>query len=153
MCLQCAHPELTYADYLDLVILPLVRQRGWAVQGVGGRRPFAYTVGLTECGLSELIVTGLRQVAAASLLNAAVLLALQDEPETGRALDVGSRRVHVVRVDRPEDHLLTATALYGDAVRALQLVWPDERGLYPWQLGHRSVRRGQPLLGRRPLEP
>lgn len=52
-------------------------------------------------------------------------------------------------VDRPQDHLSTALALYGDEVRALQLVWPDARGRYPWDRGHRAVRAGQPLLGRR----
>ena len=151
MCFQCANPELTYDDYLDLVILPMVRQKGWAVQGVSGRRPFAYTVGLTDCGLPELLVTGLRDAAAATLLNTVAARALQEEePCAGGPVVLLSMVLEVVAVSRPDSHLVTATALYGDEVRALQLVWPDDRGRYPWQTGYRSRRGSQPLLGPRP---
>lgn len=153
MCFQCDNPELTYDDYLALVILPLVLRNGWAVQGVSGRRPFAYTIGLTDCGLPELLVTGMREAAAATLLNTVAARVLHQELEAEQPLELAAGLVlEVLRVDRPQDHLLTATALYGEQVRALQLVWPDEQGRYPWQQGRRAARGGQPVLGRRPRE-
>lgn len=76
MCMRCDDPELSFDEYLDRVIVPLVRQNGWAVQGVSGRRPFAYTVGLTDCGLPELVVTGMRDGPAATLLHSVAASAL-----------------------------------------------------------------------------
>lgn len=150
MCMRCDDPELSFDEYLDRVIVPLVRQNGWAVQGVSGRRPFAYTVGLTDCGLPELVVTGMRDGPAATLLHSVAASALHAEPTAGERLVLpGGLTLEAVVVDRPQDHLSTALALYGDEVRALQLVWPDARGRYPWDRGHRAVRAGQPLLGRR----
>ena len=148
MCWQCDNPELTYGDYLDTVILPLVHQNGWAVQGVSGRQPFAYTVGLTDCGLPELVITGMDDEAAATVLNAVARRVLRADLEVGARVDLAGLVLEVVPVQRPELHLLTATALYGDDVSGLQLVWPDDRGRYPWQVGHRSRRGGQAMLGR-----
>ena len=147
MCAQCDNPELTYADYLDTVIAPLVRRNGWAVQGVGGRQPFAYTVGLSVCGLPELVVTGLPDARAARLLNEVARRGLHDELFSGQRVPTSGPHVHVLAVARPHDHLLTATALYGKAVRALQLVWPDDQGRYPWQAGAQSQPSGQRLFG------
>jgi hypothetical protein len=43
---------------------------GWAVQYVESERtPFAYTVGLHDCGLPELLVTGVSPPRAKRLLN------------------------------------------------------------------------------------
>jgi hypothetical protein len=59
---MCDHPSATYADYLGHM-KTLVKDYGWAVQGVGADRvhpPFAYTVGLTPHGKPELVVTGMR---------------------------------------------------------------------------------------------
>ena len=130
------------------MILPLVHQNGWAVQGVSGRQSFAYTVGLTDCGLPELVITGMDDEAAATVLNAVARRVLRADLEVGARVDLAGLVLEVVRVQRPELHLLTATALYGDDVRGLQLVWPDDRGRYPWQVGHRPRRGGQAMLGR-----
>lgn len=150
MCFQCENPELTYADYLDQVILPLVRRNGWAVQGVTGRRPFAYTVGLTDCGLPELVVTGLRDGVAATVLNAAAAEHLHEQLVPGARVTAGGLALEVLPVAVPGRHLLTAFAVYGDQVSALQLVWPDGRGRYPWDLGQRPRRVVQELFGSRP---
>lgn len=153
MCWQCDNPELTYDDYLDTVILPLVHQNGWAVQGVSGRQPFAYTVGLTDCGLPELVITGMDEVAAATVLNAVAGQVLRADLVIGTRVHLCGLALEVIHVDRPELHLLTAMTLYGDDVRGLQLVWPDDRGRYPWEAGYRSRRAGQPLLGRPVQQP
>ena len=45
-------------------------QTGWAVQYLeGGRSPLAYTVGLHDCELPELLMTGVSQQRAMRLLN------------------------------------------------------------------------------------
>ena len=150
MCFQCDNPELNYADYLDTVILPIVHRNGWAVQGVEGRRPFAYTVGLTDCGLPELVVPGLGAGPAAGLLNDVARQVLRHDVVPGQQLSSSHGQLQVLAVARPQEHLLTATALYGDDVRAVQLVLPDGRGRYPWQAGCRSQRGGQRLLGPSP---
>ena len=150
MCFECDNPEFSCADYLDTVITPLVHRNGWAVQGVEGRHPLAYTVGLTDRGLPELVVTGLRAGPAASLLNDVARQVLQQDVTPGQRLSSAQWELQVLAVEHPQEHLLTATALYGDEVRGMQLVWPDDRGRYPWQAGHRSQRGGQRLLGRSP---
>ncbi|WP_307830046.1 DUF4262 domain-containing protein [Lentzea nigeriaca] len=47
----------------------------------------------------------------------------------------------------PSAHLKIATALYGSAVSAVQLVHADKRGHWPWEPGYRGVPGGQPVLG------
>ncbi|MGV0838318.1 DUF4262 domain-containing protein [Mycolicibacterium thermoresistibile] len=37
--------------------------------------------------------------------------------------------------------------LFGPQVRALQLVWADDRGRWPWERGWMHGRRKQPVLG------
>ena len=49
----------------------------------------------------------------------------------------------------PVAHLLIAAELYGAGLRGLQVVYADDRGHWPWQVGYRGVRGGQPVLGMR----
>ena len=57
MCWQCDHPHATTDDYLDELV-KIIKKNRWAVQYVEGEdRPFAYTIGLHELGLPELLVT------------------------------------------------------------------------------------------------
>ena len=154
MCWACDHPEADQADYHRDVVLPTIERYGWMVQAVGGDRlhaPFAYTVGLTEAGLPELLVTGLSQVRAATLLNRAGehWLHVDLEPGGGVQLVVAGIRVEVVDLPTPSAHLFVADELYGEDVRAQQLVWADTRGVWPWDRGHRAGRGGQPVLGPR----
>jgi Domain of unknown function (DUF4262) len=50
-------------------------------------------------------------------------------------------------VDHPDAHMNFAVALGGPDIRALQLVWADERGRWPWAAGWGQARRRQPVLG------
>lgn len=154
MCWSCDHPEATAADYHRDVVLPTIERRGWFVQGVGGSRrhaPFAYTVGLTLAGLPELVVTGLPHERAAVLLNGVPGHWLHTDPlpVAGLQLDWLGRRLEVVDLPTPSAHLFVADDLYGEQVRAQQLVWADHRGHWPWERGFRSGRGGQPVLGPR----
>lgn len=69
MCWQCDNPQGTIDDYLQ-ILREIVRDHGWAVQFVeSGQRPFAYTIGLHDKGLPELLITGLPPQNSARLLN------------------------------------------------------------------------------------
>ncbi|MBO0802010.1 MAG: DUF4262 domain-containing protein [Nocardiopsaceae bacterium] len=151
MCWQCDHPGSTFEDWLDHI-------REWkerycfAVVGVerdGARPPWAYTVGLTEHGKPELVVTGMRAGPATTLLNSVASHLLHAEaPWPGERVPLtGGPLIEIVEVAEPTAHLNVAVALYGPRLRALQLVHADDRGHWPWEVGWRGVRGGQPVLG------
>jgi hypothetical protein len=153
MCIRCDNPAMTGEQYLRY-LADLVARRGWAVQGIERDRdhpPWAYTVGLTTWGRPELVVTGLPLQRAAALLNAVAAHAVHAEPPTpGEQVPlVGGPLVEVVRLPHPEAHLLRAVDLFGPSVRGVQVVWADDRGRWPWDVGFRGSRGGQPVLGPR----
>ena len=137
MCWMCEHPDKSYADYVEEVVEPAVALHGWAVQGSPS---LTYTVGLTARGRPELAVTGKPPEAAYDLIDA--VLAGEQEPRAGDRCDLlTGPAVHVVRVAHPR-RLRVARSLYGDGVTALQLVWADSLGRWPWER-----RSTQELLG------
>lgn len=150
MCWMCDHPKATRQDYLGY-IRSIVASKGWAVQGVECDRvrlPYAYTIGLTPHGKPELVVTGMSLTRAAELLNDVavhVMHAVVPEP-VGRIQLISGPVVEFVEVGVPSAHLLLATELYGPSIRALQVVYADDRGHWPWEVGFRGVKGGQPVL-------
>jgi len=134
-----------------------IARRGWAVVSVPeeGRRPaYAFTVGLWH-----------------SFAHAEASVFGRDEREMVRWLDTVAAEVEAGRVlhpDRQGDDVLdpvevfprpalaswhrhlfaSALAFYrGQPVPMLQLVWPDERGVLPWEPGCADgCRRSQPWL-------
>jgi hypothetical protein len=157
VCWLCDNPDRTKGDALR-GIAELVRTHGWAIQYVEGDRwrpPWAYTVGLTACGLPELLVTGLSSKRVASYLNGLGNHLLHAEPPVpGDRLELrGTPMLEVVRVAEPSVHLLVAATFFGPDITALQLVWSDDRGGWPWDRGFRSGRWPQPVLGPRAREP
>jgi len=156
MCWQCDHPGSTRLDYLDY-IRGVISRSGWAVQGVKRDKvhpPWAYTVGLTPHRRPELVVTGMPLADATRLLNdVAAHLMHAASPAPGEQIPLrGGPLIEIVRVAQPAAHLVMAVELYGTRLRALQLVHADDRGHWPWDVGYRGVRGGQPVLGvRAPL--
>ena len=149
MCWICDHPGSTMQEWLD-VIRETVREHGWAVQFVESEMtPYAYTVGLHERGLPELLVTGLAPEPTVRMLNnVAAYLVDGGRPVAGDWISIGSEStVVVVQVEQPEAHMNIAIAIYGPDLRALQLVWPDEQGHRPWcaEFSNGGVR--QPVFG------
>lgn len=130
----------------------LTRER-FVVRSVMGSRAVAessYTVGLTAQGLPELIVVGVRPPEAHGLLVSWGEYVLDDSIVLpGERLCSGRFTLEAVEVTRPDGDLVLAGVLYGEAVRALQLAWADERRRWPWDPRHRARRAGQPLLGER----
>jgi hypothetical protein len=157
MCWLCDHPDARWPDYLDYM-RDLIDTHGWAVQAVerdGIHPPWAYTVGLTAAGLPELVATGLSARRAHDLLNhvaAHVLHASALAPGEQHALE-GGPVIEIVELTEPTAHLVVAVEIYGNGIRAQQLVHADDRGHWPWDVGYRGVRGGQPVLGVRAARP
>lgn len=151
-CWWCSHPGMTAEAYREH-LRGIIDRRGWAVQSVLGTRtraPFSYTVGLTGRGLPELVLTGREWQDAGPVLHGAAQYTVDEvEVRAGEVMHLGELHLEAVEVEHPEAHLLAAVALYGPGVRAVQMVWADERGRLPWERGHRGGRGGQPVLGRR----
>ena len=143
MCWMCAHPGATRRDYLEH-ILDLIARYGWAIQGVsrdGLHPPWAYTVGLTEAGHPELVVTGMPVARATGLLNEVASRAVHADALI-RAGDrvplIGGPTIEIVELAAATVRLVTAVDIYGQRIRALQLAYTDDRGHWPWEKGYRG---------------
>jgi hypothetical protein len=156
MCWKCDHPQATTDDYLE-TLRQTIKDHRWAVQYVeSDRRPFAYTIGLHERGLPELLITGLQPRTAARLLNSIAHQIVDDGARLQPAMHIDYQDeflLEVVEVDHPDVHLVFAVGLFGPRVRALQLVWTDDRRCWPWDRGWSHGRRRQPVLGSRSPAP
>lgn len=146
MCWVCDNPDRPYEEYLDLVRSTIDRC-GWFVQSGDGDRlypPFSYTVGLTERDLPELLVSGLSQRRAVSMLNnMAHNIVFHDGPlDPGELVaTTDGPDIEVVRMPEPSAHLYVAINLFGPAIQAQQLVYADDRGNWPWDVGFRGRQR------------
>jgi hypothetical protein len=151
MCQGCDN-DMSPDEYFAR-LRELISRNRFVVQSVLGSRcaaEFSYTIGLTEAGLPELIVLGVRPQDASRLLHCwGDYLLDKSAVLAGETLGSGPWVLEAVEVERPEEHLLIAGDLYGRRVRALQLVWADAAGRFPWDRGHRARRAGQPVLGAR----
>jgi Domain of unknown function (DUF4262) len=156
MCWRCENPEATYRDYLDQ-LQGIIDVEGWALQCVERDRRYpswAYTVGLSAQDEPELVVIGLPDIQAHQLLNGFARGVLEEgaAPVPGERITMpGGRLLEVVEVAEPTAHLHTAVSLYGPYASAVQLVYADDRGHWPWDAGYRGGKGGQPVLGQRTL--
>ena len=152
MCWQCDNPDKTRADYLDL-LRDTIAAHGWVVQYVeSARTPFAYTVGLHDRGYPEFLVTGLAARHATWLLNlfSKRTIARGRVPVPGeRVVLPTATRVELVAVEHPDAHLYMAVGIGGRDIRAMQLVWADDRGRWPWAPDFDAGQGTQPVLGAR----
>lgn len=150
MCWLCDHPEATRQDYADIVRRKTI-EHGWAVQYVETDPPFAYTVGLSEAGLPELLITGLPPERSLLLLNhVGNYMVHQIEPAPGDWMTFpDGRSAEFVEVAQPGVHMCWAEALCGGPFRGLQIAWRDERGHSPWCPDFNPGGARQPVLGER----
>jgi hypothetical protein len=144
------------ADECPRTISDLVANHGWAAVGVDGSPPFVYTTGLGAlAGHAELIVVGLPNETGKWLLDQAVS-AIRDgrtfsPGDTVHGL-MGSYDIGVVQVspDKLESLAFAADQYGGFTFDAVQLVWPDRDGRFPWDLDvDPRLAASQPLLGKR----
>jgi hypothetical protein len=149
MCWQCDHPGSTTEDYFE-ELYETIDEQGWAVQHVDSdRTQFAYTIGLSRWRLPELLVTGVSPRRAVRLLNNVGRMVVAGDPlAPGKQITLpAGPLVETVEVDQPDAHLKFAVAIFGHRVTALQLVWPDRRGRWPWSADFDDGRGTQPVLG------
>ncbi|HKV19259.1 MAG TPA: DUF4262 domain-containing protein [Mycobacterium sp.] len=149
MCWLCDHPEATPADFSRLLRKRILKNR-WAVMYVEDeRRPFAYTIGLHNRGFAEYLVTGVPPERAMLLLNTVADYTIEEvQPKPGDTMTIADEvELEFTEVAQPDAHLCWAANLYGPDVRALQLVWRDERGHSPWCPDFDGGRGTQPVLG------
>lgn len=151
MCWQCDDPQATTEDYLG-TLRDIITKYRWAIQFVEGDRPSAYTIGLHDLGLPELLTTGLNPQKSARLLNSIAKDILNGSTRLQPGMHIDHRDefvLEVVEVDHPAVHLPFALGIFGEPIRALQLVWTDDRRKWPWDRGWSHGRRRQPVLGTR----
>jgi hypothetical protein len=97
----------------------------------------AYTVGLSASGLPEIVVFGLPPATAHGILNDAAELLKEDKlpldaPISGLATNL-PLVCKQVPAERGVGYINVAIARAGRPVNLIQLVWPDEKGRFPWQ--------------------
>lgn len=135
-------------------ILARVAEVGWTAAYVDGKPPFAYTVGLGPAfEHPELIVVGLPEGPADWLFTNAVGRIKSGErfhagaTATGLIGEYDAQFVAVAQ--KALGRLAFAGDIYGGLnFQALQVVWPNRDGRFPWEPGvDAGFLAGQPLLG------
>ncbi|MFW0784039.1 DUF4262 domain-containing protein [Gordonia sp. CPCC 206044] len=141
-----------------------IRRHGWAVTAVSQvceycrsdrcEAPdcsFAYTTGVTLHSLPEIAVYGLEFHVGGRLLNELVDLLHrydwrdlvdQGTPVTVRALDVPVQLIEMI----DKSDLCVTNELFPNT-HALQAVWPDDHGRFPWDAGYSLRHDDQHLRG------
>ncbi|MGW0038012.1 DUF4262 domain-containing protein [Gordonia sp. NPDC003376] len=153
------HPDPLVRGTIDTI-----RRAGWAVTAVGdactcGRADcvpplcaFAYTSGMGLHDIPELVVYGLDSRTATVVLNTLGHLLHRHDGEalvdrevaidlTG-TFDAPIRLIEVV----DKSDLLISNELFPD-LPALQVVWADELGTFPWEAGYTLRPMQQPVKG------
>ena len=136
-------------DYLG-VLRAQILTRGWTVQYVeDNRAPYAYTIGLHDYGRPELLVTGVSSQRATRVLKTVARMSLRDgAPTPGDRIQLpAGPLIEIVKIDNPDAHMDMAVAFNGIEFQALQLVWADGRGRWPWAANFSDGRGRQPVLG------
>jgi hypothetical protein len=150
MCRQCDNPSDSDAEEDIDGLRDCVREHGWVIKYVEDhRRPYAYTMGLHQFGLPELVVTGVTTERALALLDYFIEEAIANGAPTpgDQILLTDWAKTEAVDVDHPDAHLDLAVRLFGPKLRALQLVWTDMCGLWPWDERYDFGGLRQPVLG------
>jgi hypothetical protein len=141
-----------------------VAEHGWMIQGVfptaadPEQWPFAYTVGLAPAGLPELVIVGLPPDPGGMFLNALARRALTEEPQPGNQWTVEENPALVWKFApiHPEwiaENVTMTVRLWphlAGEVRALQVLWPDDRGAHPDDPAWSLPADVQPLLANPP---
>jgi hypothetical protein len=132
-----------------------IRREGWAavhVAGAAGAAGYSYTIGLTRLhGRPEVLLSGQPPEVAAGQLGFIVSNARAGQWfKAGMVFPgAGDGRVQFAQVDDP-DQLPHAQQIYawsGGKVPALQAIWTDPEGHWPWSPGWPAAPTAQPLFG------
>jgi hypothetical protein len=112
--------------------------------------PMAYTVGLADAALKEMVVFGLPPQVALSVLNDAARRARAGTLPLDSAVDdICNFPVvfKLVEASAAAEYILAANQRAGHSLRAVQMVWPDKGGRFPWEVGFDpKLKDAQPVL-------
>lgn len=130
-----------------------IDERGYAVQcvfGDGEHLAFAYTIGLHLLHQPELLVFGPDPDTASPMLGSIAARVVDGRRYVdGDVLEdrMAGREMRVMEVLDSREHLLYAHAYAGTEgpLPALQVIYPDINGVWPWQPGSRIA--SVPLFG------
>lgn len=115
-----------------------------------GMITLVYSVGLVDSGFPEIVVFGLPHEVAWTYIEGAHMLLKNGTLKTDEPIDgFGDLPVVFKRVlpEKAPDHLRIACSRAGKAVPALQIVWADPAGNFPWQPDHdKAFSPMQPLI-------
>ncbi len=144
-------------DALDQQMVQGIREQGFGVFSVGGgdgEPSFAYTIGLSDSQLPQLLAVGISTRAAGAIVHhlATDLVSgkLTQESIDKKLEDYANLPIVLKSVEDPAkwgkymiqmDRFRTTD----NAVKVLQVVFPDMNGVFPWEPGY--VDFGQPYLG------
>jgi hypothetical protein len=138
-----------------------IQKYGFTCMGIGAdvdaqppKPPFTYTVGLTQSyGHPELIVFGLPFETAMGVLAEAARrirsgeLVCKDGGTDHKLLQGYPATFRAIPSPAVRKHMKVARVIEGDDIKALQIIWPDAHGRFPWETGaDPAVAPAQPLL-------
>jgi hypothetical protein len=149
-----------WLDQMDARIREAIRKYGWYCMAVEGEEEhgqpgFAYTIGLTGFGHPELLAYGLHPSYAHKLFGALVRkvrsgTTLTEETELTLPIwtvHLHQQAVRFMPVPSPRWSLLWAADAYKPApIQALQVVWADGKGQFPWEPGYALAGWMQPII-------
>ncbi|PKM46855.1 MAG: hypothetical protein CVV05_00115 [Gammaproteobacteria bacterium HGW-Gammaproteobacteria-1] len=110
----------------------------------------AYTIGLADIGHPEVLVFALPAESAHMILNDIATRAREVALPMNERLDDLANLPLILKPVAPSiaaEYIVQANARAGRELPALQLVWPDARGLFPWEEGfEQRLLAAQPHL-------
>ena len=139
----------------------IIKEHGWMVQAVfpSAEDPddcsFQYTIGLHDRALPELVSTGLPPEVGQAILNDVVEAISQRVaaglPLLGKLeLEDWSTPFYLMpaEADKAEELAMGACQRSQGQATYLQVCWPSQDGVFPWEPGaSEDFREAQPLLG------
>jgi hypothetical protein len=134
-----AHRSPTRIDaYLER-LAGIVKEHGWAIQAVHAHTLCAYTVGLSLKNLPEVLMMGVDQDTAVSLLNSvarglcAGTLTLEEGRDYAEVFESFPARFRKIPASQAHASLRMASVFCPpeQPLEAWQLLWPDPQGHFP----------------------
>jgi hypothetical protein len=111
---------------------------------------FAYTVGLDDQDLPELMFFGLPQDSTIAIVNTAIKLIINDKLELDENITKILNVPVVFKLVSPEaasNYIYLANRRSQSPIAAWQMFWPDQFGFFPWETEFdKQLAQLQPLL-------
>lgn len=145
-------PRVAFLENVEANIV----SHGWSMTSVfsdGESPPFSYSTGLARLGLPEILVFGLSPQNAGQLINIVgrmmrddgVRFELETPYEEISAYPMIFRRLPD---SAKAEYMRVTGTVCGPEFEALQMIWPDPKGCFPWEAGFdEHFRPHQTMLG------